>query len=95
VSRIVLSTIGSFGDLHPKIAIAIELQKRGHDVVFATHKEYLGKIEALGFECHRMRPDNTALGDPHEMARMMDLKRVRSMSSAIGFARIYVKPTRI
>jgi len=40
VSRIVLSTIGSFGDLHPKIAIAIELQKRGHDVVFATHKEY-------------------------------------------------------
>lgn len=74
MSRIVLSTIGSFGDLHPKIAIAIELQKRGHDVVFATHKEYLGKIEALGFECHRMRPDNTALGDPHEMARMMDLK---------------------
>jgi UDP:flavonoid glycosyltransferase YjiC (YdhE family) len=40
VSRIVLTTIGSFGDLHPKIAIALELRKRGHDVVFATHKEY-------------------------------------------------------
>ncbi|MBD2184041.1 glycosyltransferase [Aerosakkonema funiforme] len=74
MSRIVLTTIGSFGDLHPKIAIALELQKRGHDVVFATHQEYQGKIEALGFEFHRMRPDNTALSDPQEMARMMDLK---------------------
>ncbi len=74
MGRIVVTTIGSLGDLHPKIAIALELRKRGHDVVFATHKEYQGKIEALGFEFHRMRPDNTALGDPQEMARMMDLK---------------------
>ncbi|OYQ62711.1 glycosyl transferase [Pseudanabaena sp. SR411] len=74
MSRIVLTTIGSFGDLHPKIAIAIELRKCGHDVVFATHKEYQDKIEALGFEFRRMCPDNTALNDPQEMARMMDLK---------------------
>ncbi|MGL5940147.1 MAG: glycosyltransferase [Waterburya sp.] len=74
MSCIILTTIGSFGDLHPKIAIAFELQKRGHDVVFATHKEYQGKIEALGFRFHRIRPDNTALNDPEEMARMMDLK---------------------
>lgn len=74
MSRIVVTTIGSLGDLHPKIAIALELRKRGHDVVFATHKEYQSKIEALGFEFHRMRPDNTALDDPQEMARMMDLQ---------------------
>ncbi len=74
MSRIVVTTIGSLGDLHPKIAIALELRKRGHDIVFATHKEYQKKIEALGFEFHRMRPDNTALSDPQEMARMMDLK---------------------
>jgi UDP:flavonoid glycosyltransferase YjiC (YdhE family) len=74
VSRIVLTTIGSFGDLHPKIALAFELQRRGHHVVFATHKEYQEKIEALGFEFYQMRPDNTALNDPEEMARMMDLK---------------------
>lgn len=74
MSRIVLTTIGSFGDLHPKIAIALELRRRGHDVVFATHKEYQDKVEALGFEFRRMRPDNTALNDPQEMARMMDLK---------------------
>ncbi|NEU71420.1 glycosyltransferase family 1 protein [Hassallia byssoidea VB512170] len=74
MSRIVVTTIGSLGDLHPKIAIALELRQRGHDVVFATHKEYQAKIEALGFEFHRMRPDNTALNDPQEMARAMDLQ---------------------
>lgn len=74
MSRIVLTTLGSLGDLHPKIAIALELRHRGHDVVFATHQEYQPTIEALGFEFHRMRPDNTALNDPQEMARMMDLK---------------------
>lgn len=74
MSRIVVTTIGSCGDLHPKIAIALELRNRGHDVVFATHKEYQDKVEALGFEFRRMRPDNTALNDPQEMARMMDLK---------------------
>jgi rhamnosyltransferase subunit B len=73
VSRIVVTTIGSLGDLHPKIAIALELRKRGHDVVFATHKEYQSKIEALGFEFGRIHPDN-AVDDPQEIARLMDLK---------------------
>jgi rhamnosyltransferase subunit B len=70
VSRIVVTTIGSLGDLHPKIAIALELRKRGHNVIFATHKGYQAKIEALGFEFHEMRPDGTE--DPLEIARMTD-----------------------
>ena len=43
MSRIVVTTIGSLGDLHPKIAIAIELRQRGHNVVFATHFHFLRK----------------------------------------------------
>lgn len=74
MSRIVLTTIGSLGDLHPKLAIAIELRQRGHDIAFATHREYRSNIEALGFEFQRLRPDNRALNDPEEMARMMDLR---------------------
>jgi len=74
VSRIVVTTLGTLGDLHPMIAIALELRQRGHDVVFVTHKEYQSKIEALKFEFHRMRPDFTALDNPQEMAQMMDLK---------------------
>ena len=72
MSRILLTTIGSLGDLHPKIAIALELRQRGHDVVFATHKGYQAKIEALGFEFHEMRPDGT--DDSSEIARMTDAK---------------------
>lgn len=72
MSRIVVTTIGSLGDLHPKIAIALELRQRGHDVVLATHKGYQAKIEALGFEFHEMRPDGT--DDPAELARMTDRK---------------------
>ena len=74
MSRIVITTIGSLGDLHPTIAIALELAKRNHDVVFATHKEYQSRIEALGFKFHQMRPCNSALSDPQEMSRMMDLR---------------------
>ena len=74
MSRIVLTTIGSLGDLHPQIALALELQKRGHDVVLATHQEYQELIKKLGLEFHRIRPDNTALNDPQEMSRMMELK---------------------
>lgn len=74
MSRIVVTTIGSLGDLHPKIAIALELRQRGHDVVFVTHQIYQSKLEALEFEFHPMRPDCTAMLDPQEMARMMDLK---------------------
>jgi rhamnosyltransferase subunit B len=74
VNRILITTLGTLGDLHPMIAVALELQQRGHDVVFVTHQVYQSRIEALGFEFHPMRPNFTAINDPQEMARMMDLK---------------------
>jgi rhamnosyltransferase subunit B len=74
MSKIVVTTIGSLGDLHPQIAIALELQQRGHKIVFAAQSGYQAKIEALGLEFHRLRPDSTAMEDPQEIARMMDLK---------------------
>ena len=74
MSRILITTLGTLGDLHPMIAVALELRQRGHDVVFVTHQVYQSRIEALGFEFHSMRPDFTAMNDPQEMARMMDRK---------------------
>jgi hypothetical protein len=75
VSRIVVTTIGSLGDLHPIIAIALELRQRGHDIVFATIKDYRAKIEALGFEFHALRPDRISPEDPEMMALIMDLQK--------------------
>jgi rhamnosyltransferase subunit B len=74
MSRIILTTIGSLGDLHPQIALAVELRQRGHDIVFATMKEYRAIIEPLGFEFHPMRPDGIPINNPEEIAKMTDLK---------------------
>ncbi|MBW4636877.1 MAG: glycosyltransferase [Gloeocapsa sp. UFS-A4-WI-NPMV-4B04] len=56
-NRIVLTTYGSLGDLHPYMAIALELQQRGHHPVIATHELYRSKVEAEGLEFYSIRPD--------------------------------------
>ncbi len=72
--KIVLATFGSLGDIHPMIAIGIELHRRGHRVVFAAMEVYREKIDALGgFEFYPMRPDINP--DDREFAReVMDAK---------------------
>ena len=70
MARIVLSTFGSFGDLHPYIAIAIELQRRGHECVVATSEIYRQKIcgEGLGFA--QVRPDvGELLNEPERLEK--------------------------
>lgn len=55
--RIVLTPWGSFGDLHPFLAVAIELKRRGHDPVIATCEVYREKVEGEGIAFGPMRPD--------------------------------------
>ena len=61
--RIVLNTFGSFGDIHPYMAMAMELQRRGHTPVIATMAMYREKITGSGFEFAAVRPD---LPEPRE-----------------------------
>lgn len=53
--RIVIATIGSLGDLHPCLALALELMRRGHHVTIATTPYYRSKVEALGITFRPMR----------------------------------------
>jgi rhamnosyltransferase subunit B len=55
--RIVLSNIGTLGDINPLIALAIELRRRGHTPVMALPNVYRPKIEPLGLTFHAVRPD--------------------------------------
>jgi UDP:flavonoid glycosyltransferase YjiC (YdhE family) len=55
--RIILSNIGTFGDINPLIAIALELKRRGHVPVLAVPAVFEGKIRPLGLEFHAVRPD--------------------------------------
>ena len=68
--RIVLSTFGSFGDIHPYIAIALELKARGHLPVMATSEVYREKMDVLGLELHRVRPDIPSYDEPEELSRL-------------------------
>ncbi len=71
--RIVIAPYGSLGDLHPLLALALELRARGHDIVINTLEGYREKIDALGFEFYPLRPDVDP--EDREFAReMMDAK---------------------
>lgn len=68
--RIVISTFGSFGDVHPYVAIALELKARGHTPVIATSEVYREKMDALGLEFHPVRPDVPSYDQPDELAEL-------------------------
>jgi rhamnosyltransferase subunit B len=73
LKRIVISTFGSLGDVHPKIALGLELKKRGHDVVFNVMEAFREKFEILGFEISPLRP-NLDPEDRDLVRRLMDVK---------------------
>ncbi len=76
VARIVLNTFGSFGDLHPFLAIAIELRRRGHEPVIATAEVYRHKVGAEGIEFAPVRPDLGALLEDRKLIeRVWDPRR--------------------
>jgi rhamnosyltransferase subunit B len=70
--RIVFTTFGSLGDLHPYIAIALGLQARGHEAVIATSGYYRQKIESLRLGFRAVRPDYP---DPETIRRIMDRRK--------------------
>jgi MGT family glycosyltransferase len=73
--RIVLTTFGSYGDIHPYIAVGLELLARGHRIVIATSPAYREKIEATGLGFHPIRPDIAPPEeDPETVIRAMDLR---------------------
>jgi UDP:flavonoid glycosyltransferase YjiC (YdhE family) len=74
MARIVLATFGSLGDLHPALALALELRRRGHVAVIATSEPYRAKVTALGLPFAPVRPD-LSLENPELVARVMDGQR--------------------
>jgi rhamnosyltransferase subunit B len=71
--RIVLTTFGSLGDLHPYLALALGLKARGHEAVIATSAYYRQKVEVLGLGFRAVRPDHPdPETDPDLIRRIMD-----------------------
>jgi len=72
--HIVFASIGSLGDLHPMIALALELQRRGHKTTIATSEFYRAKIERIGLLFHPIGL-NLSPEDPELIPRIVDLKK--------------------
>jgi rhamnosyltransferase subunit B len=69
--RIVLATLGSLGDLHPFIAIALQLKAHGHTPILATSPIFRENVTAAGIGFHSMRPD------PDSIMRDLDMDLAR------------------
>lgn len=76
MARIVLNTFGSLGDLHPYLAIALELRRRGHTAIIATSEVYRSKIEAEDIGFAPVRPDvGELLNNAALMGKIMHPRR--------------------
>ena len=54
---VVFTTWGSLGDLHPYIALAVELKRRGYRARIATLDAWRDNVERAGLEFAPLRPD--------------------------------------
>jgi UDP:flavonoid glycosyltransferase YjiC (YdhE family) len=79
--RIILATFGSYGDIHPYLAIAAELHSRGHYPVIATSELYREKLVAGGFNFIPVRPH---IPPPQEQDPAM-MEKVMNPKSGSGF----------
>ncbi len=69
--RVVFATFGSLGDLHPFIAIARELKRRGHQPVIATFDALREAVEAAGVAFTAMRPSMDGFGERASVMRRL------------------------
>jgi rhamnosyltransferase subunit B len=67
--RFTLATWGSFGDLHPFLAIGKGLARQGHSVTLCTGSIYRQKAEQEGLRWARLRPE---LPPPEESAALLE-----------------------
>ncbi|HUB35155.1 MAG TPA: glycosyltransferase [Bryobacteraceae bacterium] len=74
MTRVLITTLGSYGDLYPYLAVGAELRRRGYDVTIGSCAAYRAKVEAEGLAFHPVRPD-IDLEDRTLLAYVMDSRR--------------------
>jgi rhamnosyltransferase subunit B len=72
--RIVITSVGSLGDIYPYLALARQLTQRGHEAILATSPYYRSLIAGEGVTFCPVRPDIN-LEDRAMIRRIMDPKR--------------------
>lgn len=93
--KILISTLGSRGDVQPYLALAVGLQRAGHRVTLATSQSFSAWIQVYGVETHPIRanvqefmqsPETRAIlqsGNFFRQFKMMQ-EAVRQSASAVA-----------
>jgi sterol 3beta-glucosyltransferase len=81
--RITILTYGSRGDVQPFVALALGLQKAGHQVELAAPHRFQGFIEASGIACMPLAGDPEIISQRLNDAGRNPLRMVRAMSDYI------------
>lgn len=63
MARIILVTVGSLGDLHPFIGVAVKLKALGHEPVMAVPNNHLEICRSAGLEAHVVFADYESLAE--------------------------------
>ncbi len=84
MTRIVLTTYGSSGDLNPIVALGVGLQARGHAVLIAVEEAHRPSVAAAGLAVHPLPGDNEAVLWPYRRVLFGDI-------SPIAFTRILLE----
>ncbi len=86
--KIVISTTGSLGDLHPFLALAQRLKARGMTPVIASRSEFRAKVEAVGVDFHPVRPN---LEDIQALVGLDEAGLIRAMMDPAQGARFVIR----
>ena len=79
--KIVLTTIGTLGDLHPFIAIALAMKARGFRPVLAVPEDHVAKVQRAGLEAVAVLPgfdtirERLGVSESEAVRRMMSDQR--------------------
>jgi Glycosyl transferases, related to UDP-glucuronosyltransferase len=49
MTKVIITAIGSAGDVHPLLGIGAALAARGHEIVFCTHPPFEESVSRQGF----------------------------------------------
>lgn len=75
MSRLLLTTFGSYGDLHPYLAMTHAFRGAGHQVALATHADYREFVERAGAEFLPLRPALADVGPEEEWTQKVNHPR--------------------
>jgi UDP:flavonoid glycosyltransferase YjiC (YdhE family) len=74
MAGILIHAFGSYGDIHPYMGLALQLQRRGHQPLIATSSIYRQKIEGEGIAFRGIRPELPRM-DLELMRRVFDRRK--------------------